>query len=317
LVLGILEVSLSFDNAVVNAKVLTEMDTVWRRRFITWGMAIAVFGMRLVFPLLIVGVTASLNPIEVLGLAITQPSTYQHHLESAHVEIMGFGSAFLWMVAWKYFVDETKDVHWLRWVEEPLTKLGKIEAVQVALTLLTVFFTSRFLQETEITRFWVASTFGLITYILADGLGAVLGTDEGDMAGPVVKSGLASFLYLELLDASFSFDGVVGAFALSTNIFIIAIGLGIGAMFVRSLTIMLVDKGTLSEYRYLEHGAFWTIFVLAGIMQLNTFSKIPEVITGLVGAGLIILALISSIIFNRIHKDDEEEITEDEHTYNC
>ena len=90
-----------------------------------------------------------------------------------------------------------------------------------------------------------------------------------------------------MLDASFSFDGVIGAFALSNNLFVIAIGLGIGAMFVRSLTIMLVEQGTLTEYRYLEHGAFYAIIALGVIMFLKTVMPFPEAVTGLVGAAFI------------------------------
>jgi hypothetical protein len=101
------------------------------------------------------------------------------------------------------------------------------------------------------------------------------------------------------LDASFSFDGVVGAFAITNNLFIIMIGLGVGAMFVRSLTIMLVDKGTLSEYRYLEHGAFYAIGILAAIMFAGTIKHIPEVVTGLLGALFIALSLFSSILYNK------------------
>ena len=63
LVLSVLEISLSFDNAVVNATVLEDMDKVWQRRFLTWGMLIAVFGMRFVFPLAIVAIAAGLGPI--------------------------------------------------------------------------------------------------------------------------------------------------------------------------------------------------------------------------------------------------------------
>lgn len=95
------------------------------------------------------------------------------------------------------------------------------------------------------------------------------------------KGGFGAFLYLEVLDASFSFDGVIGAFALTQNLFIIAIGLGIGAMYVRSMTVMLVEKGTLSEYRYLEHGAFYAILILSVVMYFQTLMHIPEVITGL------------------------------------
>ncbi len=91
LVLGILEVSLSFDNAVVNAKVLSNMEDIWRKRFITWGMLIAVFGMRLIFPLLIVSITMWIDPVSSLLLAINDPQQYQHILESVHTSVMGFG----------------------------------------------------------------------------------------------------------------------------------------------------------------------------------------------------------------------------------
>ena len=115
----------------------------------------------------------------------------------------------------------------------------------------------------------------------------------------VAKGGLGAFLYLQVLDASFSFDGVIGAFALSSNLFIIALGLGIGAMFVRSMTIMLVEKGTLAEYRYLEHGAFYAILALAAIMLLAVRFHIPETITGLIGAGLIGLSFVASTRANK------------------
>ena len=101
-----------------------------------------------------------------------------------------------------------------------------------------------------------------------------------------------------MLDASFSFDGVIGAFALTQNLFLIAIGLGIGAFYVRSMTIMLVQKETLAEFRYLEHGAFYSILSLSFIMFANSIWHVPEVITGLLGAGLIGLALWSSLRHN-------------------
>ena len=92
---------------------------------------------------------------------------------------------------------------------------------------------------------------------------------------------------------------MIGAFALSNNLFVIALGLGIGAMFVRSMTVMLVDRGTLAEYRYLEHGAFYAIIALAAIMLLSARFHIPEVITGLIGAGFIGLSFWASVRHNR------------------
>jgi hypothetical protein len=107
------------------------------------------------------------------------------------------------------------------------------------------------------------------------------------------------FLYLEALDASFSFDGVIGAFAITQDIFIIATGLGVGAMYIRSITVYLVRKGTLSDYVYLEHGAHWAIGALAVILLVTIKHEVPEVVTGLVGVGFIGAAFISSLIRNR------------------
>jgi uncharacterized protein len=297
-VLAILEVSLSFDNAVVNATVLKEMTPVWRRRFITWGIAIAVFGMRIAFPLAIVAIIAGIDPFSALVMAATDPDRYSRVLTSAHISVSAFGGAFLAMVGLRHFFNYKKDVHWIAIIERPLTRLGRIEAVELGLVLLLLYMVSTWLSGHERMEFLVVGIFGLVTYIAVDGISAVLSV-ESAITGEVGRSGAAAFLYLEVLDASFSFDGVIGAFALSNNLFIIAIGLGVGAMFVRSLTIMLVERETLASYRYVEHGAFYAIIALAVIMFLNTVRHIPEVVTGLIGAGFIVTAFVDSIRYNR------------------
>lgn len=295
-VLAVLEVSLSFDNAVVNATVLEHMTPVWRRRFLTWGIAIAVFGMRIVFPLVIVAVIAVIDPWSAVMMAATDPDAYSRVLTSAHVPVAAFGGAFLAMVGLRHFFDQEKAVHWIRVIEAPLARLGRIEAVEIGLVLILLWAVSRWLVPADQLRFLTAGIGGLVTYIAVDGVAALL--SPADVTGAVTRSGAAGFLYLEVLDASFSFDGVIGAFALSNNLFVIAIGLGIGAMFVRSLTIMLVERGTLTAYRYLQHGAFYAIVALATIMFLGTVVHIPEVVTGLIGAGFIAFAFVSSVRHN-------------------
>ena len=301
-VLATLEVSLSFDNAVVNAAVLRKMSPLWRRRFITWGIAIAVFGMRIVFPLVIVAIIARIGPISALVLAATDPDDYSRVLTSANVSVSAFGGAFLAMVGLRHFFNREKSIHWISVIERPLTRLGRIEAVELGLVLVLMYFVSAQLGGNDQFQFLVAGIFGLITYIAVDGISALLKV-ESTLTGEVVQSGAASFLYLEVLDASFSFDGVIGAFALSNNLFIIAIGLGVGAMFVRSLTIMLVERETLTSYRYLEHGAFYAIIALAVMMFISAVQHVPEAITGLVGAGFIVAAFVDSIRFNRRVRD--------------
>ncbi|TMW74250.1 DUF475 domain-containing protein, partial [Thauera sp. UPWRP] len=254
-----------------------------------------------VFPLAIVGVVASLGPVEVVDLALFNPDEYARLLTSAHHEIAAFGGAFLMMVFLKFFIDENKDTHWLAPIESPLTKLGRLEAAQILLTLLAILATSAWIDGADKRmEFIVAGVWGLIVYIAADGLGAIMGGEEGEGGKMVAKTGFAGFMYLELLDASFSFDGVIGAFALTTSLPIIAIGLGVGAMFVRSFTLMLVYRGTLEAYRYLEHGAFWAIGALAAIMFVGVHMHIPETFTGLIGAVLIGAAFWSSLRHNRL-----------------
>jgi hypothetical protein len=306
-VLSVLEISLSFDNAVVNASVLKEMDEVWQRRFLTWGIAFAVFGMRIVFPLAIVAIAAGLGPVETVNLSLNDPREYERIVSSAHVGIAGFGGAFLAMVGLKFFFDLDKEVHWIAVIERKLAKFAALPAAEIALLLLVLWGISTMLAPDEALTFLVAGILGLVTFIAVEGINAILELKEeaAKLQGAVVRSGLGGFLYLNVLDASFSFDGVIGAFALSNNMIVIALGLSIGAMFVRSMTIHLVRKGTLAACRFLEHGAFWAIIVLGGIMLVSAKVHIPETVTGLIGAILIGLSLWWSVRYNRRHPQED------------
>ena len=307
--LSVLEVSLSFDNAVVNAVVLREMDEIWQRRFLTWGMVIAVFGMRIVFPLAIVAIAAGMGPVEALRISLTEPARYEAIVSSAHVGIAGFGGAFLAMVGLSFFFDGEKDVHWITGIERVLARFADIKAAEIAILLTALYGISLLLPAEEALTFLGAGALGIVTFIAVEPIGTLLEMQEAAQkaAGQVVRSGLGGFLYLNVLDASFSFDGVIGAFALSNNMVVIALGLSIGAMFVRSLTLMLVRNGTLSEYRYLEHGAFWAIVALAAIMLISSYVAIPETVTGLIGAVLIGLSLLWSVRHKRRFPDGEIE----------
>ncbi|EEW24980.1 DUF475 domain-containing protein [Rhodobacter ferrooxidans] len=297
-VLAVLEISLSFDNAIVNANKLKEMTPVWQHRFLTWGIIIAVFGMRIIFPLLIVVVAAHIGPWQALKLAALNPAEYASIIGEAHLSIAAFGGAFLMMVGLKYFFDEGKDVHWIATLERTMSKFSSVQGIELAIVLAVVMVFASVMPEAEVATFLYAAVAGLLTFLLVEVLGHLLDASQ-QVIGSAARGGLGAFLYLEVLDASFSFDGVIGAFALTQNLFLIAIGLGIGAMYVRSMTIMLVERNTLAEFRYLEHGAFWSILILSGIMFCQTLWHIPEVVTGLLGAGFIGLALLSSIRYRR------------------
>jgi uncharacterized protein len=308
IVLAILEISLSFDNAVVNASVLKRMNARWQRYFLTWGILIAVFGMRLIFPVLIVSVATSLDFISVAQMALKDPATYSQYLNNAHVQISAFGGMFLLMVFFKFILDDAKELHWLGRIEERVSAMGKLKAVEIILALGMLLAIQKWLPPEIRLDALVAGISGLILFVIVDSLAALFeGEEEGELATEVVKkAGLMSFIYLEVLDTSFSFDGVIGAFAITQDVVIIMLGLAIGAMFVRSLTVYLVNKGTLDEYVFLEHGAHYAIGVLAGIMLVSMRYHISEAITGLVGAILIALSVYSSIRYNKAEKLDSK-----------
>lgn len=297
-VLGVLEVSLSFDNAIVNAKTLEKMTPEWQHRFITWGMIIAVFGMRIVFPVLIVAIVSGLSMIDATMLAVNDHVKYSEILQSSHALIAGFGGAFLFLVAFEFFFDAEKDVHWIHVIESKLVKLGARQSVGIVLTVGLLYAFYNYLPEGEALKFFMAGIAGIVTHEIVKLIGDLMNSedeDENNATVVVAKNGLASFLYLEVLDASFSFDGVLGALVISTDIFIIAGGLAIGAMAVRSLTIQLVETKVLNEYKYLEHSAFYAILTLASIMFASTMIHIPELITGLLSVSFIVAGYISSI----------------------
>ena len=299
-ILGVMELSLSFDNAVVNASVLKNMSPVWQQRFLTWGILIAVFGMRFIFPIVIVAIVANLGFLEVVNMAFTDSARYAKALTSAHIPISAFGSTFLMLVFFKYLMDPDKDVHWLAPIEKRLAKIGRLDTIQVFLTGLFLVLAVQFLvHHEEQFSALLAGMIGILVYVFVDALGGLFNAD--DMAANAGKAGFASFLYLEVLDASFSLDGVIGAFAITRDVVVIAAGLCIGAAFVRSITLLLVKRNTLQAYRYLEHGAHYGIGALAFIMLLSTNHdiKIPELVTGLIGVAFIVWSIFSTMQYNK------------------
>ena len=267
-VLAILEVSLSFDNAVVNAGVLKDMSEFWRQAFLTVGILVAVFGMRLVFPIVIVSFSGGISTMDTIQMALNEPTQYSQVLTAAYPVISSFGGMFLLLVFLNFLFDSNKETHWLGALEERLTTIAKFNEISVFIALCAIFSTRWWVPEAEQSRVFVAGVLGVLLYLAVDAVGALFeNEEEGDAAVKTIqRSGFASFLYLEVLDASFSFDGVIGAFAITKDVVIIMLGLAIGAMFVRSMTVYLVNRGTLNEYIYLEHGAHYAIGALAFIM---------------------------------------------------
>jgi hypothetical protein len=324
-VLAVLEVSLSFDNAIINAAVLQQMSVFWQRMFLTIGILIAVFGMRFVFPLVIVWGTAGLDPVRALELALNPPPnnalefpdgspSYEKLVIAAHPAIAAFGGTFLLML-FLDFVFHDRDIKWLKWIEIPFARIGRLGQVSVAVVAIVLILISTQLTHSgeERATVLIAGLLGLVTYLVVNGLSRAFrpsGLDAvaagaaptglvGKAAG---KAGLTMFLYLEVLDAAFSFDGVTGAFAITSDPIVIALGLGlVGSMFVRSITIYLVKQEALDRYVYLEHGAHWAIGALAVIMLLSIEPRleVPDAVTALVGVVFIGAAFTWSVLRNR------------------
>lgn len=295
MVICVLEISLSFDNAVINATKLEKMSRVWRRRFLTWGIAIAVFGMRFVFPIVIVSAFSGISTFEVLKLALNNPDAYATHLKEAHIGISSFGGTFLFMLFMSFMADTKKNVHWLGFLEKPLAFLGKVPFFPTISAFVALLIVQLFLGSEDRVTSMVAGTVGIVLHLLIHGVSEKLehlAAKENVFA--LKHAGLAAFIYLELIDASFSLDGVLGAFALTKDVVVIAIGLAVGAFFVRSLTILLVEKKTLDKFVYLTHGAYWAIGALAVIMLVSIKVEVPEVVTGLLGMVLILSSAWSS-----------------------
>jgi hypothetical protein len=277
--------------------------------FLTVGILIAVFGMRLVFPIAIVSVTADISMIDTVKLALDNPIQYSAKLLENHISIAAFGGMFLWLVFANFLFDPEKETFWLGKSEELLAKLGSIPFVAYLSSIMILLSIYCFVPLDMGNSIVYAGMVGIGIYAGVQLLGWILekftgSTEEeseanGQLATGAIKAGIGGFLYLELLDASFSFDGVVGAFAITNDIIIIMLGLAIGAMAVRCLTVYLVNEGTLDNYRYLEHGAMYAIGVLALILLCSSFIHLPEVVTGLIGVVIIGIAFYQSVQANK------------------
>lgn len=299
--LMIIEVTFSFDNAIINAKTLTKMSSFWQRMFMTVGILIAVFGMRVVFPILIVMATAGLSWGDVIHLALQQPDEYAKALQHAHPAIAAFGGMFLFTLALHFFFDDSRDVRWLQSIERPMQEINQRGLyVFVSIALLLIIAALPFNPHQSETL--VAGGFGILVYVLIHGISELFTRQHEKAekrANGAVKAtamaGLASFIYLEVLDASFSFDGVIGAFAVTKDVVLIAAGLGVGALWVRSLTLFIVHRRVLTTYKYLEHAAHYVIGTLATTLLLGLFFDIPEMFVGLFGLLVIAAAIGSSV----------------------
>ena len=277
--------------------------------FLTVGYVLAVVGVRLVLPVLLVSATTGMGPVSVVELALqrgdpSKPGTYGFLLESAHPMIAGFGGMFLLMVFLHFIFDE-REVAWLRWVEVPLARIGRWRLAGIVTALVVLVGVSLAAPAAVRGEVALSGLVGVVVYLLVSGVGALFesaGVEEsgGRAVQAVGLAGFMLFMYVNVLDASFSLDGVVGAFAITADPLLIMLGLGVGAVFVRSLTVLMVRRGTLESYVFLEHGAHWAIGSLAVVMLVSVIVPVPEWVTVLTGVGFIAAAVVGSVRHARL-----------------
>lgn len=308
--LGVLEIAVSFDNAIVNATVLARMDRFWQRMFMTVGVLIAAVGMRLVLPLAIVAVGAHLTPWSAVNLAYADPNRYHTLLMTAQPGIAAFGGLFLLMIALAFFREE-REVHWWPAMEKRLPALLGRRGVPILIALLFTVIAGGTVPAQDHTRVIAGCLIGLVCYLGVHTLAGQV-ADRADADGAPRprttvegRSAFLLFVYLELLDATFSMDSVMGGFSVTLDIALITLGLAIGAGYIRALTVYVVRRGTLDEYRYLEHGAYYSIALLSVLLLWEVWRDIPDWVTAVAGGVVILLAFVTSVWVKRQERAEE------------
>lgn len=296
-ILVVLEVTLSFDNAIINSRVLVRMSPTWQKLFLTVGIFIAVFVVRFLLPIFIVMVTSGHGFMEVIDLALNDPEEYGKTLHEAAPTIDAFGGTFLAMIGISYFMNRKKDIHWLRRIEKRLIRAGNYENFKVFVMLAVALLLYITVDQAHKSTVLVASIVGTLLHMGLEIFGAYFEERQSRAAELVGMAAFGSFMYLEVLDASFSLDGVIGAFAITNDVMLIIAGLGAGAIWVRSMTVYLMRAGVLSRYKYMEHGAHWAILALGAIMLVKLYHvEPPEWFVGSLGLVFIATAVVSSIL---------------------
>lgn len=281
----------SLDNAVVNAQVLgTVKNAKAKKFFLTWGIFFAIFVVRGLLPLIIVYLASpSLGLWGVLSATFSGDEAAHSAIEAATPLLMLSGGSFLALLFLHWFLVEDKIVG-LPVIDKAL-KYGGVwfhAIAAISLTGLLVIIANNYGDAAPLLM--VATTIGFTAFFVADGFKRnAEHIEEELLKSGKTESGLgdwAKILFLEVIDLSFSIDGVVGAFAFTTSIPLILIGNGLGAVIVRQLTIGNIER--IKRYSLLSHGAMYSIGVLASVMLLEGFGiSIPAYVSPIATISLI------------------------------
>lgn len=298
-VLGLIlfETVSSVDNAIINAEVLSTMGKKARRWFLVWGLFIAVFLLRGLLPWGIVWATnPALGLIGSFTAALSSDPAVVESIEQSAPILLSGGGIFLIFLFFHWLFLEQKN-YGLKG-ERFFHSQGVWFYAVVSIILAVVVWFS--LQINSFMAFGavVGSTAFFITHGFKENAKAAearLLTNAG--ASPM--SDVSKILYLEVIDATFSIDGVIGAFAFTLSVPLILLGNGIGALVVRQLTISNIER--IKKYAYLKNGAMYSILILGTIMLLDSFGfHIPSWISPITTA--IIVGYFFIISKQRLHE---------------
>lgn len=270
--LSVFEAISSVDNAIINAEVLNTMGKRARRWFLTWGIFIAVFLVRGLLPFAIIwAFNTSLSPLQILSAAWSSDPLVMASIEKSAPILLVAGGVFLLFLFLHWLFLEDKKLGLPRTEKFFMSKgVWFYAAVSVLLAVIAWFA----LQESNLMGFGavVGSSLFFITH------GFKQNAEEQEkklLSGTSAQSDLSKLFFLEIIDTTFSIDGVLGAFAFTLSIPLILIGNGFGAILVRQLTISNIEH--IKKYVYLKHGAMYSILVLGVVMILHSFSfHIPQ-----------------------------------------
>lgn len=270
----------SIDNAVINAEVLSTMSKKARKWFLLWGLLIAVFLLRGALPWAIVwAVNPSLGPIGSFTAALSSDPAVAEAIESSKHILLAGGGIFLIFLFFHWLFLEPKN-YGLRGERFFHSKGVWFYAVVSILLAIIVWFA---IQKDSLMAF--GAVIGSTAFFITHGFKENAKQAEERMLhkGSSHLSDMSKILYLEVIDATFSIDGVVGAFAFTLSVPLILLGNGIGALVVRQLTISNIDR--IKKYIYLKNGAMYSIFFLGAIMLADSFGvHIPSWFTPVVTA---------------------------------
>jgi len=293
IILGLIvfEVVSSVDNAIVNAHVLKTMSAKWRKIFLFWGIFFAIFIVRGLVPLIVVWLSVpEIGFIGAFHAAFSGSADFSQLIEERKGIILLGAGVFMALLYLHWLFLEKKDPYF---VSDKLIKphYGIWFFASASIILATVLYVAR-----ADWRLMLSAAIGNAVFFILYGFREQAAKQEEMLQDENNNlSNLSKLMYLEVLDTSFSFDGVFGAFAFTTAIPLILIGNGIGALVVRQLTIMGIEK--VSQYKWLKNGAMTSIGFLGLVMVLKSFGvNIPEYLPTLITIGLV------GLTFWRSHK---------------